>query len=564
MLSRRLALLTLAFAFTATATADDTIRTARYRVLPGEGSAGPGFLRVLITNGPGGMWQMDLYEKDEDGGEPMMQLRAKTTPHPFAVHDPLAETAPELTFQRYQLHLPGTDETYDYRDAHFPERALVPTWGHFDQWYVPRPSRNTGFKDGFPQTCNYLGHVLSLREVGDGSWPTWNDVKTLELDRELWIATSRTFKDAEEGRIEDVSKNYRYVQWTQENYQQLIDAGMNVFSLTPDIEPWLRAQPVYYRRGYNGHTPFHWPADAYRTNMMGPVLYMDEPSCRMSGNGNFYKHSTYFTDFIAALVSRVRAEVRHKAYEVDHQLRSGGISMGSMRFIQTDFVTWDTRHSTTYYQMEGGAPAFVHEGRYQLDEFNEYVAATTGLDREHSAEEMFRYTYAIMRGPARSFGRDWGTAIYGQADPKLNPLAVKVAYDMGARFVWYWTSDHGHHLPWPEQLELSRILREHAAENPRPSIRGPLPERDVLITIPYGYLTVLESPGARDTAWDLWWVRELDKHKNNEASKRYKQLMRNLFTEVHTCFEQDLDFDITINGATPIKGYLKVIHVTDE
>lgn len=557
--------------------ADEAVRTARYRVLPGEGGAPPNFLRVLFTTGPGGRWQVDVHEKDDDG-VPMMQLRGLTSPHPLAIIDPLAETSPPLAFADYQLRILPTGEAYDYRDANNPAIPLVPTWGGFDQWYIPRPARGTASKDGFPQTCTYLGHVLSLREVRDSEWSDWDDVKVLELDRDLWIATSRTFKDAEERRLEDTSTNYTYVPWTKENYQQLIDAGMNVFALTPGIEKWLRAQPVFYRRGVKGDEPFRWPTDAYRTNMIGPVLYMDEPSCRMTGNEHFYNHSMYFTDFVAALVSRVRAEAHEKSHALERELRSAGVRLGQMRFIQTDYVTWDTRQSTAYYQFEGGAPGFVHEGRYQLDEFNAFVRATTGLEREHTAEEMFRYIYALMRGPARSFGRDWGTAIYGQADPALNPLAVTIAYDMGARHVWYWTSDHGHHLPWPEQLELSRILTKQAADNPRPP-RNPYhprprdwqpPEgsfwetRDKLITVPYGYLTVIESPTNRKQAWDLWWVRELDPDKKNEASQRYRTLMRNLFQEVHKCFDKGEDFDITIEGTTPVTGYRDVVHVTDK
>jgi hypothetical protein len=530
--------------------------------LPGEGGYGANFQRVIITAGPDQQWQLDIYEKDTDSEAPMMQLRARTTTSPFE-----DRTAP-LEFTRYQLRIPPTEEAYDYRDANHPERALVPTGGDFDQWFVPRPSRATNYTKGFPNTCRYLGHVLSLREVKeDVEWQKWDDLKVVELDRELWIATSRTFKDQEERRLPDAEKtNYHYERWTKKDYETLIDAGMNVFGLNPGIEKWLRSKPVFYRRGFKGDEPLRWPADFYRTNNMGPVLYLDEPSCRISGNSNFYDHSIYFTDFLAALVSRVSAEWRGKQFELERDMRRGEnrISFGSMRLAQADFVTWDTRYSTAYYQCIGGAKAFVHEGRYQLDEFDRHVEATTGLKRKHTPEEMFRYIYGMMRGSTRPFGADWGTAIYGQADPKLNPLAVKLAYDMGARFIWYWTSDHGHHLPWPEQLELTRIIRQHAKENPRPSIRGPQPTRDLLITVPYGYLPVLESPTNRQGCWDLWWVRELDPEKKNEASQRYRKLMRNLFIEVHKAFDEGKDFDISINGEVKSTGYRDIIHVTDE
>lgn len=543
----------------ATSYGDPPPQRARYRVLPGERGAGPGFERVTFTYGPDRAWQLDLYEKDVDGGEPMMQLQAVT-----AV-DPLLDAASALNFERYRLRISATGETYDYRDANHPDRALVPTWSDFDRWFVPRPARGTRRKQGFPHTCTYLGHVLSLRDVQESqSWTAWDNAKVLELDRELWIATGRTSKDQEERRLPNPAKqNYHYVQWTKQDYETLIDAGMNVFGLVPGIESWLRAQPVFYRRGVKGDEPLRWPADLYRTNNIGPVMYLDEPSCRMTGEAGFYEHSFYFTDFLAGLVSRVQAEVRARTYELERQLRDGRVSLGSMHVAQPDFVTWDTRYSTAYYQFLGGVRGFVHEGRYQLDEFNSFVKATTGLDRTHTAEEMFRYVFAVMRGASRPFGADWGIAIYGQADPELNPLAVRLAYDMGARYVWYWTSDHDHHLPWPEQLELTRGIKRHAMERPRPSIHGPQPVRDKLITIPYGYIPVLESPTNRKHCWDLWWVREMDPEKQNEASQRYRRLMRRLFEEVHDALDAGEDFDITIDGAQPTTGYRQVVHVTD-
>lgn len=537
---------------------ESATRTARYRVLPtGEGP--PPFERVVLTRGPERNWQVDVFEKDQDGTQPLMQLRAATQ------SDPLGD-AQELVFERYQLRIPPTSEVYDYRDAVRPDRALTPAWGDFDRWLVPRPARAAGRQDGFPHTCTYLGHTLSLRTVRKAPpLEPWDDANVLKLDRELWIATSRTFKDREERRLPDADqRNYDYVQWTPKDYEELIDAGMNVFGLIPGIERWLRSRPVFYRRGFSGDEPLRWPADLYRSNFIGPVLYLDEPSCRMTGNESFYNHSYWFTDFITALVSRVESEVNQARYGLEKQLRDGHIVLGNMRLAQPDFVAWETRYSTAYYQLLGGTRGFVHEGRYQLAEFNSFVEATTGLDRPHTAEEMFRYIYAVMRGAARSFNGDWGTAIYGQADPRLNPLAVKLAYDMGARYIWYWTSDHAHHLPWPEQLELSRIVRRHAAEHPRPSIRGPLPQRDKLITIPYGYVPELESPTNRKHCWDLWWVRQLDPEKKNEASQRYRRLMRKLFEQVNRSLEAGEDFDISIDGPAPVNGYREIVRITDQ
>jgi len=120
----------------------------------------------------------------------------------------------------------------------------------------------------------------------------------------------------------------------------------------------------------------------------------------------------------------------------------------------------------SFYEFEGGAGAVVHEGRYRLGRFNRFLRATCGFKRSFSAEELLRYHFAILRGGAPHFGKAGGMSIYGQADPALCPLALKLAYDMGARYLWFWTSDHEHHVPWPEQLELSKIVKLHRSKAP--------------------------------------------------------------------------------------------------
>ena len=531
---------------------------ARYRVLPGEGGAGPGFQAVTVTYGPKGWWEVAVFKNDDLSETPMMMFRGDTSGEP---------TSDTNIFKRYLLRIPETNETYDYRDANNPERALLPGWGKFYDYFLPRPAKATRRQQGMPNTSTFLGHVLTLKSIRkEHKWKEWDNVTVLNLDREFWIGTSRTVKDAEEHRLPQHPKrqNYTYVQWTRENYETLIEAGMNYFALMPGIEEYVRSQPVFYRRGNKGNVPLRWPADLYRSNLVGPAMFIDEPSCRLTGNENFYNHSTFFTDMTAALMSRVQAETLRATYALESQLRSRGVSFGHMRLINDDYVSWETRYSTAYYQFAGGVKGFVHEGRYQLGEFNEFVRASTGLDRIHTAEEMFRYVYGIMRGAARRFGGDWGTSIYGQADPALSPMAMKIAYDMGARHLWYWTSDHDHHMPWPEQLELTRTIRQHAAEHPRPSIRKPQPVRDKLITLPMGYFPVLESPTGRKHCWDLWWVRELDAAGKNESSQRYRRIMRNLFVEVHKAFDANEDFDVTIDDGTQSKGYRKVVRITDK
>jgi hypothetical protein len=295
---------------------------------------------------------------------------------------------------------------------------------------------------------------------------------------------------------------------------------------------------------------------------------MDEPTCIMVGDKNVHTKLKYFTDAAALLIRRVRsrylASGHYGAYQLEAGLRGMGVSFGDMRLMQVDYPSWETVYETSFYQLAGGLAGIVHEGRYQLGEFDAHVKASTGLDRKHTAEEMFRYHYAFLRGAARHFGKDWGMSIYGQADPKLSPTAVKMAYDMGARYIWYWTSDHDHHLPWLEQIELTKLIRTHAAAKPRGSIRGPQPTVDKLILIPYGYFLTLESGTGRKQAFDLWWVREMDAGGKNESSQRYRRLMRAAMTEVHKAFDGGEEFDISVDDGQEPTGYRKIVRVSGD
>jgi hypothetical protein len=204
--------------------------------------------------------------------------------------------------------------------------------------------------------------------------------------------------------------------------------------------------------------------------------------------------------------------------------------------------------------MAGGTRGIVHEGRYQLAPFDAAVQKFTGRERRHTARELLLYHYAFLRGAARAFNKHWGTAIYGQCDPAISPEALSLAYDMGARYLWFWTSDHDHHMPWPEQMELVRTLKKHAAANPRPSNFGPQPTLDVAIVIPNGYFLSLEN---------LWWVRVMDKEGKNEAAQKYQRLMKRALDAVHQCLERNQSFDILVDDGRKIQGYRKIVRVED-
>ncbi|MBN1422394.1 MAG: hypothetical protein JXP34_26700 [Planctomycetes bacterium] len=533
---------------------------AHYRVLTAQPHTPPPFDVVDVVYGPregdGVWWQLSVRKKDDGQGEPILRLRALTP------GDPLAGGSAPRRFDRYILRIPETGETLDYRDVH-TKRALLPAWRAFRTHFVPRRGRGSRERDGVPETAEYLGHVLTLIYVGHGvPWEPWEDVDRLDLDPELLVGTGRSFRDSELRRLpqQPERQNYSYVPFVESEYPVMIEAGINLFIVSAAQEPWVRGKPVFYLRGAGKDMADRYPADLYRSNYIGPVMFMDEPSIIMVGDKNIHDTLRHFTDAAVLITRRVEARYRgagsYGAYRLEKGLIDLGINFGAMRLEQSDYPAWETLYDTAYYQLAGGLAGIVHEGRYRLAPFDRAIERWTGTPKAHTARELLRYHYAFLRGAARAFGKSWGTSIYGQCDPAISPEAVTLAYDMGARYVWFWTSDHDHHMPWPEQLELARTLRDHAKAHPRLSIRAKPPVLDLAIAIPYGYFLSLDN---------LWWVRALDEEGKNEASQRYARLMRRAHRAIEEALEKGEEFDITVDdGRRSFDDYKRVVRVSDE
>lgn len=561
---RKLALALIIAGFTPTAWSIPEPGThAHYLMLTATPHATPPVVAVDVVYGPREevkgtryvWWRLEGRMADDFKAEPLFSLRALTS------RDPLAHTTEALDFERYILRIHSTTETLEYRDIH-TGRALLPAWFEFERHFVPRPTRATHYQRGVPESCEYLGQILTLKYVGHGvEWKPWEHIQVLDLDRELLVGTGRNFKDAEGRRLPQKPEkhNYTFVDFKEDDYRIMIEAGINLFTVKPEQEKWVRAEPVFYLRGVGGDPVLSYPTDLYRSNYLGSVMFMDEPTIIMTGDKLIHNILRYFSDAAALIERRVHARYNasgnYGAYHLEKALVDRGVNFGDMRLMQWDYPSWETIFETAHYQLAGGLNGIVHEGRYQLEAFDKDVERFTGKARNHTAEELLRYHFAFLRGAARRFGKHWGTSIYGQADPALSPRAVTLAYDMGARYVWFWTSDHDHHLPWPEQLELARILKAHKEQHPRPSVFGTPPKLDTVIVIPDGYFLSLRN---------LWWVRVLDPEGKNEAARQYRRLMARALAEVHKALDRGEEFDITVDDGRPIIGYRNVVRISGE
>jgi hypothetical protein len=93
------------------------------------------------------------------------------------------------------------------------------------------------------------------------------------------LGTDRDFKDSEGHRLASSKTNdYTYVPLTEEDYRTAIAAGMNIFPVAAKHEQWVRSEPVFYLRDATGDPALRYPADLYRANYLGYVMFVDEPA----------------------------------------------------------------------------------------------------------------------------------------------------------------------------------------------------------------------------------------------------------------------------------------------
>ncbi|MGZ4964847.1 MAG: hypothetical protein ACXWBP_11495 [Limisphaerales bacterium] len=457
---------------------------------------------------------------------------------------------------RYQVSI-GT-EALDYRDA-ITSRALLPGWGNFEGYFLPEPTHATTWMDGIPRTCTLLGQLLSLQSNGStGNWQQWTNAKILHLNREVLVGTGRNFKDAEGHRLPQTPEKheYTYVEFKADDYRTMIDSGINLFWIAPHQEQFVRNEPVFYLREPNGNPALKFPADLYRANYLGYTMFVDEPAVLTIFDPKV-RSATHSYDALASLV-----ETRtHATYFSSHpygecylelMFKNMGVNFGDMQLLQPDFPIWETRLEFGFYELRGGGAGIVHEARYNVEGFNKTLKDATGRNWNFSADDLFKIHFAVLRGAATPFNKFWGTAIYGQCDPLLSPAALTTAYDMGARYFWFWTSDHDHHLPWNEQLTLARTVKEYAAKHPRQSIYLPQPKRDVAIALPEGLIFPFDK---------FDWVEAPTSQMKAAQFGDLQRVRLQTLETIKQCLQRHQQFDITIDDGRRIDGYRHVVRI---
>ena len=414
---------------------------------------------------------------------------------------------------------------------------------------LPCPTPSTPFDGAFAATGTYLGNGVQLVKSGQGKpLADLGQPKALILDPSLIVGTGRTFRDIDEGRITD--RNYNYRPFTAEEYDEMDAAGTNYFMVdTAERELMVRERPAFYTK----HPVFEdYPNILYRSNYRGAIMFTDEPAILTAFNA-----CQRVTDASNLLRMRVAASIAEQGYYSPRVLpatfEKAGVCLGTWDLRQRDIPAWEAVYQAGFHEMEGGVTGVIHEGRYNLGVFNTALKGMFGEGFEVTDEEMLDLHYAFLRGAARRFDGDWGMSIYGQADPPISPLAIKMAYDQGARYIWFWTSDHGHHMPYKEQLELTRVLREHEKAHPRKSVA----KSKAAVSFPEGYIGWSEF-------WPngIWNNERFGFQKPNERGVTYGKVVGECLKQGIALARKGVLFDFVVDGDPARKaGYERMIRV---
>ena len=495
----------------------------------------------------------------------------------------------ELNADRYLFHETGK-QPLEYMNIH-TGKALLPDI-HFVANFLPHvehPDEGgaASADEEFPifQRGHYLGHPIQLVEKGHKPVDRIPTAKKLFLDPELTIGTGRNFHDEDgerlyypgQSRIIRDNPEYTYVKFVEEDYHELIhEVGMNLFTISSDQRQYVLDEPVFFVSNIDDA---NIPELLYRSNYKGLVQFMDEPvylamfASRSGSRSNRAKPDDFVlrshqdlteTKTPVEAADKVVSQIRERflvdgsygSRRLNAILKQKGYDFGDLEIVQDNFPVWETAASGAWYEFKAGLPGYVFEGRYQPKTFSKRIKETFDVDFPDTTDACIAFHFAWYRGAARHFGGSWGVAIYGQMDLDVAPLIFPLEYEQGAEYLWFWTSDHGHNVPYAEQKEHTKRFREYQKEHPRIYPSWPLIEQaEVAIALPYGYQ--LDDYVMR---WQCLWnnPKHLGLDMKNSSGVTYREVLKVALLEICTQLQHGNLFDLVYWGDSEIAGYKKV------
>ncbi|MGH9632620.1 MAG: hypothetical protein ACRD7E_30300, partial [Bryobacteraceae bacterium] len=458
----------------------------------------------------------------------------------------------------------GSSEPREYRNALTGE-AVLPSTGAWEHLF-PRDIPGTA-----SERVRYLGHQYARESATEHRSEGPPRPRVIHMRPDLSVGPASNTRQKDDTRRYDGS-DYEMVRLRRIDYREMAAAGINCVRVEAEQASWAHELDVYYW-GALGQLPY--PELLYRSQYLGPVLYLDEPAVgardyalrpRLERDSAFRKSVTpeaafdlFQERFGKALEHGSTAMVKALAARPD-------VDPGSMTFAQANLFSWETMVSTAAYQLSQHprvpeAMVFEPPGRIGTRRTIPEIDMTYGVQiPADDPKALPAIIFGFLRGGARLTGKNWGVSIYGAVQHADTFFWLTYAYDLGATRFHFWDNYQLAAVPYSEYLAMARHLRLHANSNPVRNLGRLRHSAEVAILLPPGYNLghVFLGKGP------LWGVGELNLERHNRAGVKYRLIMSRFFTEVERCLRSGIAFDLLWDlPGMRLTGYRQIIRVRE-
>ena len=477
------------------------------------------------------------------------------------------------TTSRYILQIQD-DTPLEFRDK-FTGKPVLPNLGAW-QYLLPKPTDKTTRNERFPQTVQYLGHTYQLTEITDSVESTEPpDTHILSLCPDVLIGPPSNTRQKDETRRYDMS-DYELVPLTKADYDEMIAAGINCVRVDTEQVEWVKNRNVFYW-GIDA-AALGYPECLYRSNYLGPAIFMDEPAVctrdhvlrpKLETDPAFRKELTPQLAFEAFRDYFHTAKYDGAPTRLCKGLEAHpDIDLGDMTFLQQNLYTWETMISSAVYQLSEGdtetpaAIVFEPPGRVgtlrTLPEMNMTYGCQIPID---DPKNLASILYGFLRGAARQTDKGWGMSVYGQVHRADAFWLQTHAYDLGARHFHYWDNYQLACVPYNEVLALSRNLSAHVESHPHRNLDKLRAAAEIVILLPPGYNLGHVEMGRGN----LWGLGELNLERRNTEGVKYRTVMHNFFTEIERAIRLGIAFDLLWDlEGLKLSDYREVVRIRED
>ena len=484
----------------------------------------------------------------------------------------------KIVTAQYIFH-PNKSDPIKYQDQSTGKAAL-PLHGAW-KYLFPRFMENN---DLFSQGAKYLGHNYQLESLEDSSLKSDQefddfihspDAKVVNLRSDLLIGPPHNTRQKDETRRYDGS-DYELIRLTPNDYNEMIDAGINCLRVDSEQVEWIKNCHVFYW-GIGGND-VSYPECLYQSNYLGLTIFMDEPAVctrdqvirpRLESDPDFRKSITpqiVFEEFQSYfLVSKYENAPISLLKSLSTR---SDVDLGEMQFLQENIYVWETMISSAAYELLEGdtrspyAIVFEPPGRIgtmrSLPEINMTYGCQIPVDNPKNLSSII---YGFLRGAARVTNKNWGMSIYGQFHRADAFWFQTHAYDLGSIHFHYWDSHELACVPYSEYLALSRNLSQHAKSHPKRDLKKLRSASEIVILLPVGY-----NLGHVDLGrGNLWGLGELNLERRNHQGIKYRAVMGNFFTEIERLIRLGIAFDLIWDlDELDLSSYREVIRIRED